>query len=387
MTTADQGTDPASGVSHSLDTEASHGVEIRNVSKVYAGMGRPALDDVSLDVAPGEFMTFLGPSGSGKTTMLSIIAGLTANDGGSVRIDGADISGLKPHKRNLGVVFQQYALFPHMTVAANVAYPLQQRGVRRAEIHQRVDEVLNLVRLGDLANRYPRQLSGGQQQRVAIARAVVYGPRALLMDEPLGALDKKLRGELQQEIARMHRELGMTFIFVTHDQYEALSLSDRIAVFNNGLVEQIGTPNELYEKPDTLFVAQFLGDSNCFSGQLDHAAGVIGCDGLSLRVAAEQARDAAENCVVVVRPERLTLHADESSIDPSHNRVQAVMTDVTYGGDHRQVGLDFGGSRVGIAKYSADQPIPAMPGEPVWTSWDPAYQSVVPDDPSPDGHK
>ncbi|MCW2858241.1 MAG: transporter ATP-binding protein, partial [Marmoricola sp.] len=198
-----------------------HGIRIDGVSKIYPGTSRPAADDISLDIAPGEFMTFLGPSGSGKTTMLSMISGFTSLSSGTISIDGQDISRLKPHKRDLGVVFQQYALFPHLTVAKNVAFPLEQRKVGKAEIARRVRETLELVGLEAFADRLPKQLSGGQQQRVALARAVVYSPRALLMDEPLGALDKKLRDQLQREIARMHRELGMTFVFVTHDQQEA----------------------------------------------------------------------------------------------------------------------------------------------------------------------
>ncbi|MGV9847465.1 ABC transporter ATP-binding protein [Streptomyces sp. NPDC003442] len=335
--------------------KSGHGITISSVTKVFGGLQRPAVDNVSLTIAPGEFMTFLGPSGSGKTTMLSMIAGITSLTTGSICVDGQDISPLKPHKRNLGVVFQQYALFPHMSVAKNIAYPLQQRGMAKKDIAAKVDEALELVHLRDCADRLPRQLSGGQQQRVALARAVVYQPRALLMDEPLGALDKRLRDQLQREIARMHRELGMTFIFVTHDQHEALTLSDRIAVFNEGRIEQVGTPAELYEHPATLFVAQFLGESNTFSGP-DRTGSVV-----------------------VVRPERLDLRPHGSSIPPGHNSLEATVTNIVYVGNHHQVGLHFADNTQGTAMRLAGTPVPAMPGETVTVSWHPDHQAVVPD--------
>ncbi|ALG10609.1 ABC transporter ATP-binding protein [Kibdelosporangium phytohabitans] len=335
-----------------MNPSASHGIRISGVSKVFAGLPRPAVDDVSLDIAPGEFMTFLGPSGSGKTTTLSMIAGFVPLTSGSICVDGKDISGLKPHKRDLGVVFQQYALFPHLTVAKNVAFPLQQRAVPKSEVQSRAADALTLVGLSDCADRLPRQLSGGQQQRVALARAVVYQPRALLMDEPLGALDKKLRDQLRKEIARMHRELGMTFLFVTHDQEEALTLSDRIAVFNNGKVEQVGTPTELYERPATLFVAQFLGESNVFTEDGDHGA-------------------------IVVRPERLDLHAGPDSVPSGHQRRKAVITEVVYVGNHHRIGLRFDDGAEGSAMRLAGAALPAAPGETVIASWSQSHQTSV----------
>lgn len=335
-----------------MNPSASHGIRISGVSKVFTGLPRPAVDDVSLDIAPGEFMTFLGPSGSGKTTTLSMIAGFVPLTSGEILVDGKDISGLKPHRRDLGVVFQQYALFPHLTVARNVAFPLQQRAVPKAEIRTRVDEALALVGLSDCADRLPRQLSGGQQQRVALARAVVYQPRALLMDEPLGALDKKLRDQLRKEIARMHRELGMTFLFVTHDQEEALTLSDRIAVFNNGKVEQVGTPTELYERPATLFVAQFLGESNVFTEDGDERA-------------------------IVVRPERLDLHAGPDTVPDGCRRRKAVVTEVVYVGNHHRIGLRFEDGSEGSAMRLAGATLPAAPGESVIASWSPSHQTSV----------
>ncbi|MEU6610249.1 ABC transporter ATP-binding protein [Streptomyces shenzhenensis] len=353
----------------------AHGIRIQHVTKVYPGQSRPAADDISLDIAPGEFMTFLGPSGSGKTTMLSMIAGLVSLTSGSICIDGQDISRLKPHKRNLGVVFQQYALFPHMTVARNIAFPLEQRGLPKADVERRVGEVLELVHLTRFADRLPRQLSGGQQQRVALARAVVYEPRALLLDEPLGALDKKLRDQLQREIARMHRELAMTFVFVTHDQEEALTLSDRIAVFNEGKVEQLGTPSELYEHPRTLFVAQFLGESTTFTGTC-RPGGSLDCGAFSLRAPGDVVASGAR-AVAVVRPERLELLPADAPRRSQRNETEAVITDIVYVGNHHRVGLDFPDGTRGSALAHAGTELPSTLGGRVLVSWDPAHQTLV----------
>ncbi|MEV6594848.1 ABC transporter ATP-binding protein [Streptomyces acidicola] len=357
-TFATSGGSSTSGASAADDATAGkagkggHGIRISGVSRTYPGMSRPAVDDVSLDIAPGEFMTFLGPSGSGKTTMLSMIAGFAGLSTGSISVDGADISRLKPHRRNLGVVFQHYALFPHMSVARNIGFPLRQRRLPKGEVQAKVAEALALVRLEEFADRLPKQLSGGQQQRVALARAVVYNPRALLMDEPLGALDKKLRDQLQGEIARMHRELGMTFVFVTHDQEEALTLSDRIAVFNEGRLEQVGTPTELYESPQTLFVAQFLGESNVFSGTTDGRP-------------------------AVVRPERLHLHPSADTVPDGHLWREARVTAIAYVGNHHRIGLHFSDGSTGSAMRLAGTELPARPGETVLACWDPRNHSLV----------
>ena len=217
----------------------------------------------------GEFVTLLGPSGSGKTTTLRMIAGFTSPTGGSIEIDGQDMTRVPPHRRDVGMVFQNYALFPHMTAAQNVAFPLRMRKQSRAEIDRRVGDALDLVKLRHLADRYPRQLSGGQQQRIALARAVVFEPRLLLMDEPLGALDRKLREALQLEIIRISRELGATVLYVTHDQEEALVMSDRIAIFNEGRIEQLGSGEDLYDRPASLFVADFIGESNILRGRYE----------------------------------------------------------------------------------------------------------------------
>ncbi len=235
-------------------------VQVQSLSKHFGDVH--AVVDVSFDIRPGEFLTLLGPSGSGKTTLLMMIAGFSRPTDGSIRIAGQEIVHLPPHKRNIGMVFQNYALFPHMTVGENIAYPLQLRKVGKAEIEDRVRKVLDLVQLGGYASRRVSQLSGGQRQRIALARAIVFEPRILLMDEPLSALDKQLRETMQIEIRRIHDRLGMTTISVTHDQREALTMSDRIAVFSNGRLAQIATPSGLYEKPESRFIAEFIGESS-----------------------------------------------------------------------------------------------------------------------------
>ncbi|WP_020070544.1 ABC transporter ATP-binding protein [Paraburkholderia caledonica] len=233
------------------------------VSKTYDGQHR-AVDCVSLDVQPGEFVSFLGPSGSGKTTTLMMIAGFEHTTTGAIRVAGRAIDKVPAYARNIGMVFQNYALFPHLSVADNVAFPLRMRGVAKTEKQGRVKAALEMVGLGAYASRHPAALSGGQQQRVALARALVFEPDVVLLDEPLGALDKSMREHMQVELKRIHRDLGVTMIYVTHDQTEAMTMSDRIAVFNEGRIEQIGTPDEVYFEPATRFVASFVGDSNLF---------------------------------------------------------------------------------------------------------------------------
>jgi ABC-type Fe3+/spermidine/putrescine transport system ATPase subunit len=243
-------------------TDGGHpgGLELRSLSKRYGRM--LAVDDVSLEIRRGEFLTLLGPSGSGKTTLLMMIAGFQDITAGDILLDGASIAGLPAERRNFGMVFQGYALFPHMTVRDNVGYALSVRGEPKARIAARVDEMLGLVQLGELGGRLPGQLSGGQQQRVALARALCHAPPVLLLDEPLGALDAKLRVEVQAQLKDIHRRVGTTFIYVTHDQDEALSMSDRVVIMQRGRIEQVGTPEELYQRPRTAFAASFLGKSN-----------------------------------------------------------------------------------------------------------------------------
>jgi putative spermidine/putrescine transport system ATP-binding protein len=286
---------------------------VDGISQKYGDV--PALRQVSLQVQPGEFVTLLGPSGSGKTTTLRIIAGFSQPDEGRVLLNGRDLTTVPPHRRDIGMVFQHYALFPHMTIAENIGFPLKMRKMPRDQIHSKVDAALRMVHMSGLGSRGPRELSGGQQQRIALARALVFRPQLILMDEPLGALDRKLREEMQVEIVRIGREEGITIIYVTHDQEEALAMSDRIAVYHDGRIEQIGSPQEIYERPTSLFVANFIGESTTLRGKLVMQNGRPCLAGTSFCVPVEaqqchrtrlQQGDAA---VLIVRPEALQIAA------------------------------------------------------------------------------
>ncbi|WP_337182814.1 ABC transporter ATP-binding protein [Shinella sp.] len=313
---------------HAPQRSAGAAIEIRKASKRYGAF--TALKEIDLHIRPGEFMTLLGPSGSGKTTTLNLIAGFTDISDGTLEIGGKSVTGLPSHKRNIGVVFQHYALFPHMTVGRNVAYPLTLRGIRGEDRERRVKRALDMVKMADFAHRYPSELSGGQQQRVALARALVFDPPLLLMDEPLGALDKKLREWLQLEIKRIHRELGTTFVYVTHDQEEALVLSDRIAVFNGGRIEQIGTGRELYDNPATLFVGRFIGESTVLRG----AAEISGNDTVMAigdeRVVAHGRLAGDARPVILLRPERVALKRPGADAAPGENRLSGTVTEAIY---------------------------------------------------------
>jgi putative spermidine/putrescine transport system ATP-binding protein len=313
-------------------------VQFVGVSKIYA-TGHAAIASLDLDIRAGEFLTLLGPSGSGKTTALNLLAGFQTPTSGQILVDEKDVGALPPHKRDIGVVFQHYALFPHMTVRENIGYPLKQRGVAKEEIRRQVDEALRMVSLRPLGNRVPRQLSGGQQQRVAVARAIVFRPRLLLMDEPLGALDRKLRESVQLELKRIHRDLGVTIVFVTHDQDEALVMSDRITIFDAGRIQQTGTAQELYDQPLTQFVAEFLGDSNCLVGDVNFGeaqsrlvapAGEL--IGTTTTTTPRGARGA-----IVVRPERCRLFTEANAVPSGWNFVPANIRDVIYLGSLRKV--------------------------------------------------
>jgi spermidine/putrescine ABC transporter ATP-binding subunit len=297
-----------------------------------------AVDEVSLDIAPGEFVTLLGPSGSGKTTTLMMLAGFEIPTGGEIYVDDDAIAAVPPYRRNIGMVFQNYALFPHMTVGENIAFPLQMRRMSKGEIVQQTQEVLTLVGLPGYEGRYPRQLSGGQQQRVAVARALVFNPRVLLMDEPLGALDKQLRERLQLEIKALHEQLGVTIIYVTHDQEEALVMSDRIAVMNEGRIEQCGLPTELYDEPQTRFVADFIGESNFIEGTVDRLEdGAVWVDapGIGpLRAPAHPGATTGAPMALTVRPEKIV--AVENGAAPDANVVAGVVEDVVFVGEMRR---------------------------------------------------
>ncbi|MGI8311998.1 ABC transporter ATP-binding protein [Saccharopolyspora hattusasensis] len=278
-------------------------VSLRGLTKEYAGAR--AVDGIDLDIPAGEFFTLLGPSGCGKTTTLMMLAGFVQPSGGGVLIDGRDVANVPPTHRDIGMVFQNYALFPHLTVFQNLAFPLEMRRLRRPEIARRVSEALKLVRLEQWADSYPGQLSGGQQQRVAVARAVVFNPPVLLMDEPLGALDRKLRMQLQLQIRSLQRELGLTVVYVTHDQDEAMSMSDRVAIMRQGRIEQVGTPAELYETPVSIFVADFLGDNNTIPARIVDD-GHVSVGDVVLSVPAHGLAEGADG-VVLIRPERIQI--------------------------------------------------------------------------------
>jgi putative spermidine/putrescine transport system ATP-binding protein len=332
------------------DTTNGASVTLSEVVKRYGDV--TAVDGISLDIKPGEFVTLLGPSGSGKTTTLNLIAGFTTITSGEIRIDGAHIEQVPPHRRNIGMIFQNYALFPHMTAFENIAYPLKQRKVPRSQLKERVERALDLVGLPAIGKRHPRQLSGGQQQRVAFARAIVFDPRVLLMDEPLGALDRKLRDALQAEIKRIHRELGITFIYVTHDQEEALALSDRIGVFNDGTIEQVGTPAELYQRPQTRFVADFVGDSNVFEGVLTRHEG-----GTDLIWNSRSLHVSSTTCgrrgILVLRPHQI--HVVDESSQQWDNVLGARLTDVAFLGASQKLTLKLElGGRVVLRRPSED---------------------------------
>lgn len=286
-------------------------VKLNNVVKSFGD--NVVVKNIDMDIEKGEFLTLLGPSGCGKTTTLRMIAGFEETTDGEVIIDGKEVSSVPPHKRDVNTVFQSYALFPHMTVAENVAFGLKMKKVPKSEIMSRVMEALQLVQLDSFAKRKPEQLSGGQKQRVAIARALVNSPKVLLLDEPLGALDLKLRKQMQVELKHLQQKLGITFIYVTHDQEEALTMSDRIAVMNNGIIEQLGKPDEIYERPASRFVADFIGETNLFEGsvtELDQTYAYMNLAGQRVPIRPERTLSVNESVSMAIRPERIRLHKE-----------------------------------------------------------------------------
>jgi putative spermidine/putrescine transport system ATP-binding protein len=304
-------------------------VQLKGVSKHYSSV--VALDKVDLSIRKGEFLTFLGSSGSGKTTLLNLISGTAFATSGRIVIDGKDVTDMPPSQRGLGMVFQSYALFPHMTVYENIAFPLRVRRMKEQEIRSKVMTALELVRLPEMAQRKPKQLSGGQQQRIAIARCLVYDPELVLMDEPLGALDKKLREQLQIEIKRLHATLGMTILYVTHDQEEALVMSDRICLMRNGRIEQLGSARELYFTPRTIYTADFLGESNLLNVTLQptkDGVRVLAAGGLEIRLPAG-AGFPSRPVKMMIRPEKLTLLGAE---EMAPNVADGVIEDVVFVG-------------------------------------------------------
>ncbi|OSI73198.1 polyamine ABC transporter ATP-binding protein [Bradyrhizobium canariense] len=348
----------------------SGGIALHKLQKRYGSA--VAVSDVSLLISPGEFISLLGPSGSGKTTTLMMIAGFETPDSGQVLLDGNDITHLPAHRRELGVIFQNYALFPHMTVAENVAYPLRMRRMAKSDVESRLRRILDQVHLGALASRYPHQMSGGQQQRVAIARALVFDPPVLLLDEPLGALDKKLRQHLRNEIKTLHKEVGKTMIYVTHDQDEALSMSDRVAVMHEGRIRQVSAPQDLYRRPTDLFVAGFVGEVNLIpakitSGMVHSPAGEP--------LPAPRWHGADGDATLCVRPEHLQL---AKSVAGSCEGIQGRVAAVTFTGDatvyefRSQSGLQLTSK---VLNLSADQTLDL--GDVCIASWAPNDATVL----------
>jgi putative spermidine/putrescine transport system ATP-binding protein len=326
-------------------------VRFVDVQKSYDGETL-VVKNLNLDIAKGEFLTLLGPSGSGKTTTLLMLAGFEPATHGQIYLKGSSINRVPPHKRGIGMVFQNYALFPHMTVYENLAFPLQVRGRSKAEIDERVRNALEMVELPGYGNRSPGQLSGGQQQRIAVARALVFDPDLVLMDEPLGALDKQLREQMQYEIKHLHERLNITVVYVTHDQAEALTMSDRIAVFNDGEVQQLSTPNELYERPQNSFVAQFIGENNRLKGTVEELGKNDTCvvkleSGHRIRASAVKVRKKGDRTLLSLRPERVEINPDEGSLP---NVVEGRIEELIYLGDHVRTRLSVAGYENFIVK-------------------------------------
>ncbi len=331
-------------------TQKDSFVRFEKVDKSYDGEIL-VVKDLNVDVPQGEFLTLLGPSGSGKTTTLMMLAGFETPTSGEIYLEGEPISSIPPYKRGIGMVFQNYALFPHMTVSENLSFPLEVRKLSKSDTEEKVKKALSMVELDAFGSRMPMQLSGGQQQRVALARALVFEPRLVLMDEPLGALDKKLREQMQYEIKHIHERIGITVVYVTHDQSEALTMSNRIAVFNDGKIQQISTPDVLYEKPDNAFVAQFIGENNQIKGKVKSINGtncVIetenGEDIVSLKV---NVSSVGENSTISLRPERVAINTSEGEFE---NKFEAQVKELIYLGDHIRTRVEVCGNDQFIVK-------------------------------------
>jgi putative spermidine/putrescine transport system ATP-binding protein len=319
-------------------------VSFAKVQKSYDGETL-VVKDLNLDIAKGEFLTMLGPSGSGKTTTLMMLAGFEPATHGEIYVKGKPINNTPPHKRGIGMVFQNYALFPHMTVSENLAFPLQVRGIGKAQIEERVKNILKLVELPQMASRRPGQLSGGQQQRIAVARALVFEPDLVLMDEPLGALDKQLREQMQYEIKHIHERLGVTIVYVTHDQAEALTMSNRIAVFNDGVVQQLSSPDELYERPQNSFVAQFIGENNKLKGVIEevdsHSIATVKLDSSDVvKALAVNVGNKGERTLLSIRPERVEINPLAKNVDVL---LRGKIAELIYLGDHIRARLEVAG--------------------------------------------
>ncbi|WP_447892415.1 ABC transporter ATP-binding protein [Pseudomonas marginalis] len=355
------------------DVAQSHGqplVSLRNLNKHYGEFA--AVDNISLDIQDGEFLTFLGSSGSGKSTTLSMLAGFETPSSGEILVSGQSLVNVPPHKRDIGMVFQRYSLFPHLSVRDNIAFPLVIRKLASAEREKRVDAMLKLVQLEQFAHRRPSQLSGGQQQRVAIARALVYEPRILLMDEPLGALDKKLREDLQDELRQLHRRLGITIVYVTHDQEEAMRLSQRIAIFSHGKIVGLGSGFDLYQNPPNAFVASFLGNSNFLKLKAQGNAAAA-FEGRSVSIRLTSGLHTEQDVLLMVRPEKaLALSVEQAAEQPlaaGWNEVSAIVGEVLFLGESQTCTVKtLGGTSMTVKALSAAG-MPLKAGDPVRVRW------------------
>lgn len=345
-------------------------VSLRNLNKHYGDFA--AVDNISLDIKDGEFLTFLGSSGSGKSTTLSMLAGFETPSSGEILVNGQSLVNVPPHKRDIGMVFQRYSLFPHLSVRDNIAFPLAIRKLAAAEREKRVDAMLKLVQLEQFAHRRPSQLSGGQQQRVAIARALVYEPRILLMDEPLGALDKKLREDLQDELRQLHRRLGITIVYVTHDQEEAMRLSQRIAIFSHGKIVGLGSGYDLYQDPPNAFVASFLGNSNFLKLKAQgNAAASFEGQSLSIRLTSGLHTD--QDVLLMVRPEKALALSTQQALDEplaaGWNEVSANVVEVLFLGESQTCSVVTAGGTSMTVKALSAAGMPLKAGDPVRVRW------------------
>ncbi|MBR8744329.1 ABC transporter ATP-binding protein [Nocardiopsis sp. MG754419] len=392
MVTTSSSTEESAVAERDRTTDEVAAIGLARVVKSYRSGSETvrAVGGVDLEIARGEFFSLLGPSGCGKTTTMRMIAGFEEPTEGVVRLSGRDVTGVPANHRDVNMVFQSYALFPHMSVAANVAFGLERKRVPKAEVKSRVAAMLELVELGHRARHRPAQLSGGQQQRVALARALVNEPGALLLDEPLGALDLKLRQSMQVELKRIQREVGITFVYVTHDQGEALTMSDRVAVMNNGLVEQLGTPAEIYERPATRFVADFIGTSNLLTGTVagSDTAGRHRIDlesgATALSTALPPGVATGSTVHLTVRPEKVRMGTEPPTAadapDGPACSLRGTVTETVYMGasTHYQVALD-GGVEISVFRQnSSDSTLVAERGAPVWVWWDPRHSYALP---------
>jgi spermidine/putrescine transport system ATP-binding protein len=359
-------------------------IELVGIVKSFSSHGEivQAVKGVDLKISEGEFFSMLGPSGCGKTTTMRMIAGFDEPTAGKVYLHGNDVTGVPPNKRDVNMVFQSYALFPHMSVAENVAFGLQRKGVAKAETARRVGEMLEIVGLEGREKRRPKELSGGQQQRVALARALVNKPRALLLDEPLSALDLKLRQQMQVELKRIQREVGITFVFVTHDQGEALTMSDRIAVMSNGIVEQLGSPREIYERPATKFVAGFIGTSNLFTGTVTeiidgHAVIAYGADERVVVPVADGTAGVGSELELTVRPEKMEIST--STPHGTDCAVRGVVTEIVYLGTstNYNVRTSNGADVMVFTQNASSADDLAVRGDSVWLSWEPRHSYAI----------